>query len=73
MREAIAEMAVGGAAAEVMRNFLDGWNRAQASSDIATAMADNAQVAAAIGPVTTARLISITTDLYDTYGDPTTS
>ncbi|PKV79591.1 hypothetical protein ATK86_3989 [Nocardia fluminea] len=70
VREAIAGMAVGGGAAEIMRTFLDGWNQAQALADIATAMADNAEVAAAIGPVTTARLISIATDLYDTYGDP---
>ncbi|MFE9790020.1 hypothetical protein ACFYO7_32085 [Nocardia salmonicida] len=69
MREAIAGMAVGGNAADIMRRFLDGWNRAQSLADIATAMADNAEVAAAIGPVITARSISIATDLYDTYGD----
>ena len=69
MREAIAGMAVGGDAADIMRRFLDGWNQAQSLADIATAMADNAEVAAAIGPVTTARSISIATDLYDTYGD----
>ncbi len=62
-------MAVGGDAADIMRRFLDGWNQAQSLADIATAMADNAEVAAAIGPVTTARSISIATDLYDTYGD----
>lgn len=62
-------MAVGGDAADIMRRFLDGWNQAQTLADIATAMADNAEVAAAIGPVTTARSISIATDLYDTYGD----
>ncbi|MEV4209800.1 hypothetical protein [Nocardia salmonicida] len=69
VREAIAGMAVGGDAADIMRRFLDGWNQAQSLADIATAMADNAEVAAAIGPVTTARSISIATDLYDTYGD----
>ncbi|MEV4158458.1 hypothetical protein AB0J48_36115 [Nocardia salmonicida] len=70
VREAIAGMAVGSGAADIMRRFLDGWNQAQALADIAAAMTNNAQVAAAIGPVTTARLISIATDLYDTYGDP---
>ncbi|MEV0769581.1 hypothetical protein [Nocardia salmonicida] len=68
MREAIAGMVVGGGAAEIMRQFLDGWNQAQTLDDIAGAMAESTDVAAAIGPVTTSQLISIAVELYDRYG-----
>ncbi|MEU4711690.1 hypothetical protein AB0G00_35245 [Nocardia salmonicida] len=61
-------MAVGGGAAEIMRQFLDGWNQAQTLADIASAMAESTDVAAAIGPVTTSQLISIAVELYDCYG-----
>ncbi len=69
VREAIAGMAVGGGAADIMRQFLDGWNQAQTLADIAAEMTESTDVAAAIAPVTTSQLISIAVELYDRYGE----
>lgn len=67
VREAVTGMVVGGGAAE-MRQFLDGWYQAQALADIAEAMAESIDVAAAIGPVITSQLISIAVELYECNG-----